>query len=175
MDNQNHELLGLIVAQQRDICEKLLEKEKKKDERLALQHAAFMETCIPHVWESAANIMVPHYSKEICTLQIPVQKYGRYIRRQDRAVGLRMYSAENYESSWRCVLLKTGKISYNACWVEIDGKFTSDHRDITKQQFEQTFLTHIARVIPVAALAHIAPAEQQNKKTSRRVVALAKA
>ena len=173
MEQQNHELLGLIVAQQRKICDELLAKEKKKDDQLALQHAAFMDTCIPTVWESAKDIIVPHYDQDLEELEIPVSKCGKYLRKNDIIVGLEVWNRRSgCRCSWRCRTTPDGKVMYRGDMVHHNG-FMGTHADLTKTDFEQTFLRHMAALIPGSQLKHVEPAAMPEKRNRRRVVAMA--
>jgi hypothetical protein len=173
MEQNNHELLGLIVASQRAICEELLAQEKKKDEQLALQHAAFMDTCIPGVWESAKDILVPHYEQDLEELEIPVSKCGKYVRKDDVIVGLEVWSRRSAcRCAWKCRINKDGKLLYRGEMVYHKG-FMGTYSDLTKTEFEQTFLRHMAGLIPGSQLKHIEPAAHSTKKTKRRLVAMA--
>ncbi|NBT75140.1 hypothetical protein EBZ80_18290 [bacterium] len=173
MEQQNHELLGLIVASQRAICDELLAKEKKKEAHIAQQHAAFMDTCIPGVWESAKDIIVPHYDQDLEELEIPVGKCGKYVRKEDVIVGLEVWNRRSgCLCSWRCRMTKEGKLLYRGEMVYHRGSMGT-YSDLTKTEFEQTFLRHMAALIPGSQLKHIEPVALAARKTKRRVVAMA--
>ena len=172
MEQQNHELLGLIVAAQRKICDELLAKEKKKDDRLARLHLAFMDTCIPGVWESAKDIIVPHYDQDLEELEIPVAKCGKYIRRNDKITGLEVWNRRGgCLCAWRCRMTKEGKLLYHGEMVYHKGG-TGSYTDLTKAEFEQTFLRHMSALIPGSQLKHVEPVALTEKKSHRRVVAI---
>jgi hypothetical protein len=173
VEQQNHELLGLIVAQQRKICDELIAKEKKKDDQLARQHAAFMDTCIPAVWDSAKDIIVPHYDQDLEELEIPVGKCGKYVRKEDVIVGLEVWNRRSgCLCSWKCRMTKEGKLLYRGEMVYHKGSMGT-YSDLTKDEFEQTFLHHMAALIPGSQLKHVEPATLTEKKNRRRVVAMA--
>lgn len=172
MEQQNHELLGLIVAQQRAICDALIAEEKKEEDRITRRQIAFADTCIPALWDSVQEIDVPHYFADRAGLTIPMRRYGYYIRNQDVIVGIKVRRRDGGEATWKCKLSKDGQIKYVG-----DGVFVGDvlqrNASLTKQQFEQAFIGHIARVIPVDKLMHIQPVGLTEKKGRRRVVAMA--
>jgi hypothetical protein len=172
METTTNEFLGLVVARQQAICAKLAAAEQKKDERLSTRNAAFMATCLPYVWESAADLMVPHYEQERRELQIPMRKYGMFLRANETIIGLRVRNIAGTVSEWRCKINNVGELRYTGNWVFIDDK-QGDYDNMTKQQFEQSFLEHMARVIPSSALQSIEPVTHTEKKGRRRVVAMA--
>jgi hypothetical protein len=173
MEQQNHELLGLIVASQRAICEELLAKEKKKDDVIARRHTAFMDTCIPGVWDSAKDIIVTHYDQDFEELEIPVSKCGKYIRKNDVIVGLEVWSrSSGCLAKWKCLIDKEGQLRYKGDMV-YHKNGTGCYDNLTKVEFEQTFLRHMAALIPGSLLKHVEPVALGSRKTKRRVVAMA--
>ena len=172
MEQQNHELLGLIVARQRAICDAIRVTEKKEEDRLLRRAASFADTCIGALWESVRGIAVPHYLPEREELTIPLSRYGRYIRCNETIIGIRMRRRGGGEATWRCKLDKEGKIKYVGDLVFINDALACNVT-MTKQQFEQAFVEHVARIIPTDRLEHIQPVEFSARKTSRRVVAMA--
>jgi hypothetical protein len=54
--------------------------------------------------------------------------------------------------------------------VEVDDRLECN-KEFTKQQFEQTFINHVAQIIPVDKLEHIEPVDTIEKKGRRRVLA----
>lgn len=174
MEQQNHELLGLIVARQRAICDELLAKEKKEEDRVALRRAAFADTCVLQIWENvlALELVVPHYLDDRRELTIPVKRYGRYVRVDDAIVGITVRRHGGGEATWKCKLAKDGQIKYMGDLVMINDRLECN-APLTKQQFEQTFIDHLARIIPVDKLEHIQPVGHVEKKGRRRVVAMA--
>lgn len=175
MEQQNNELLGLVVARQRAICDELRDKEKKEETRVSFRSAAFADTCVPQIWESvlALDLVVPHYLDDRRTLTISARRYGRYIRANDAVVGIVLKRHGGGEATWKCKLTQNGEVKYVGDLVEIDDRLECN-RQMTKQQFEQTFINHVAQIIPVDKLEHIAPVDTLEKKGRRRVVALAK-
>jgi hypothetical protein len=177
MEQQNHELLGLIVAAQRAVCDELRAKEKKKDDLVARAHAGFMDTCIPGVWTSAKDILVQHYDSEFDEMEIPVSKCGRFVRRDDVIVGVRVWSRSMHcVSMWKCKTDKEGKLIYVASNVLRTNRsnMLGDYADLTKMEFEQTFLLHMAGLIPNSMLKDIEPVPLTAARPSkRRVVAMA--
>jgi hypothetical protein len=174
MEQQNHELLGLIVAQQRAICDKLRTQEKKEEDRIARRQQAFAETCIPDVWESVKklDLDVPHFLYDREELNIPLDRFGNYIRHGEAIVGIKMRRRGGGEATWKCRLTKDGQIKYVGDLVDVDDGLQIN-QTLTKQQFEQTFIKHMAGIIPVDKLAHIQPVGSLEKKGRRRVVAMA--
>jgi hypothetical protein len=175
MEQQNNELLGLVVARQRAICDELRDKEKKEENRVSFRSAAFADTCILQLWENvlALDVFVPHYIDSRRPLTIPARRYGRYIRANDAIVGIVLRDCGGREVTWKCKLTKQGEVKYIGDMIEINDRLECNMQ-MTKQQFEQTFINHVANIIPVDKLEHIAPIETFEKKGRRRVVALAK-
>lgn len=174
MEQQNHELLGLIVAQQRAICDKLRAQEKKEEDRAARRQQAFSETCIPDIWESLKklDLEVPHFLYDRAELNISVAKFGNYIRCGDAIIGIKMRRRGGGEATWKCKINKDGQVKYVGDLVHIDDGLQCN-QTLTKQQFEQTFLKHMASIIPVDKLAHIQPVGSVEKRGRRRVIAAA--
>ena len=174
MEQQNHELLGLIVAQQRAACDRLRAQEKKEEDRTARRQQAFSETCIPDVWENVKklDLDVPHFLYDREELNIPLAKFGNYIRCGEAVIGIKMRRRGGGEATWKCKLTKDGQVKYVGDLVHIDDGLELN-KTLTKQQFEQTFLKHMASIIPVDKLAHIQPVGSIEKKGRRRVMAAA--
>lgn len=174
MEQQNHELLGLIVAQQRAICDKLRTQEQKEEDRVAKRQQAFLETCISDVWESVKklDLDVPHFLYDREELNIPLARFGNYIRYGEAIVGIKMRRRGGGEATWKCKLAKDGQVRYVGDLVCVDDGLEIN-RTLTKQQFEQTFIKHMASIIPADKLSHIQPVGNLEKKGRRRVVALA--
>lgn len=176
MEQQNHELLGLIVAQQRAACDRLRAQEKKEEDRAARRQQAFAETCIPDVWENVKklDLDVPHFMYDREELNIPLVRFGHYIRCNDAVIGIQMRRRGGIITTWKCKLTKNGEIKYTGNYVDVndDGQLHCN-QTLTKQQFEQTFLKHMAGIIPVDKLAHIQPVTSVEKKGRRRVMAAA--
>ena len=174
MEQQNHELLGLIVAQQRAICDKLRAQEKKEKDRVLRRQQAFSETCIPDIWESLKklDLDVPHFLYDREELNIPLARFGNYVRCGEAIVGIKMRRRGGGEATWKCRLNKDGQVKYVGDLVEIDVGLQCN-QVLTKQQFEQTFIKHMAGIIPVDKLAHIQPVNSVEKKGRRRVMAAA--
>lgn len=174
MEQQNHELLGLIVAQQRAACDRLRAQEKKEEDRTARRQQAFSETCIPDVWENVKklDLDVPHFLYDREELNIPLAKFGNYIRCGEAVIGIKMRRRGGGEATWKCKLSKDGQVKYVGDLVHIDDGLEIN-KTLTKQQFEQTFLKHMASIIPVDKLAHIQPVGSIEKKGRRRVMAAA--
>lgn len=175
MEQQNHELLGLIVAEQRKICEKLLADIKKREAQLTRKHAAFTNTCIPQVWDSllAMELELPHYEDSYAPLMIPIRRYGRYLRTNDLITGLKLHGHNGITAEWRVRCDKSGNIKYWADMVKDKNGNYVGAATLTAQEFEKTFLAHVARIIPADKLQNIEPVSNENKKSRRRVVALA--
>lgn len=174
MEQQNHELLGLIVAQQRAACDRLRAQEKKEEDRTARRQQAFEETCIPAVWERVKklDLDVPHFQYDREALNIPLAKFGNYVRCGEAIVGIKMLRRGGVEATWKCKLSKDGQVKYVGNFVEITEGLECN-KTMTKQQFEQTFLKHMASIIPIDKLAHIQPVNSVEKKGRRRVMAAA--
>lgn len=175
MEQQNHELLGLIVAQQRAACDRLRAQEKKEEDRTARRQQAFSETCIPDVWENVKKLGldVPHFDHARETLNIPLARFGNYIRCGEAIVGIKMIRRGGaFVATWKCKLSKDGQVKYVGNFVEITEGLECN-KTLTKQQFEQTFLKHMASIIPIDKLAHIQPVNSVEKKGRRRVMAAA--
>ena len=174
MEQQNHDLLGLIVAQQRAACDRLRAQEKKEEDRTARRQQAFSETCIPDVWESVKklDLDVPHFLYDREELNIPLAKFGNYIRCGEAVIGIKMRRRGGGEATWKCKLSKDGQVKYVGDLVHVDDGLEIN-KTLTKQQFEQTFLKHMASIIPVDKLAHIQPVNSVEKKGRRRVMAAA--
>jgi hypothetical protein len=172
MEQQNHELLGLVVARQRALCDALRNTEKKEEDQIALRHAAFIDTCLPQIWNSiiALDILVPHYNDDRRALTIPARRYGRYVRANDVIVGITLKRHGGGEATWKCRRTKSGEVKYMGDLVEVDDQL-SCNKEFTKQQFEQTFINHVAQIIPVDKLEHIEPVDTIEKKGRRRVLA----
>ena len=174
MEQQNHELLGLIVASQRAVCDKLRTQEKKEKNRIALRQQAFSETCLPDVWESVKklDLDVPHFLYEREELNIPLSCFGKYVRSGETIIGIKMRRRGGGEATWKCTLTKDGQVKYLGDLVNIEDRLELN-KTLTKQQFEQTFIKHMASIIPVDKLSHIQPVDNIEKKGRRRVMAAA--
>lgn len=172
MEQQNHELLGLIVAQQRAICDKLRAQEKKEENRTARRQQAFLETCLPDLWENIKklDLDVPHFLYDREELNIPLARFGNYVRCGEAIVGIKMRRRGGGEATWKCKLSKDRQVKYLGDLVEITEGLECN-KTMTKQQFEQSFVRHMAGIIPVDKLAHIQPVNSVEKKSRRRVMA----
>ena len=90
-----------------------------------------------------------------------------------RSVGLEVWNRRaSCICSWKCRTNKEGKLLYHGDMVYHKGT-TGTWSDLTKAEFEQTFLRHMAALIPGSALNGIEPISISDKKAKRRVVALA--
>lgn len=172
MEQQNHELLGLIVAQQQKMCNELRKNVNKRESALQVRYAAFTETRISSIWEAAKNIMLPHYDQDLTTLEVPLSTYGYYLRKNDVIIGLTVRNRYGIFSKWKCAVKPTGQIQYDVYNQYINERY-ENLRDISVAEFEKTFIAHLAAVLPTNALKHIEPVEHKEKKGRRRVVAMA--